>query len=132
MFSSHVQIPSDWLDQVGSCVSLACAVHCSIKPLLFILPSIAWLDFLMSPQFESYLLGSGILLALGSVCWGFSKHRRLQVFFYLGAALLLITTGRSLFHGIYESMFVVPGGLIIAGTHVINMRLCHSCTKCPS
>lgn len=121
-------INRDSLDRVGSCLSAACAIHCTAKPFLFVLPSIAWLDFIMSPQFEGVLLTSGVLLALTGVTWGYTRHEDARVFLSLLVAFGLIGIGRlAVPHGWLERILVIPGGLIIALTHLINARLCACC-----
>jgi hypothetical protein len=120
------------LDRVGGCLSTACAIHCAIKPLLFVLPSIAWLDLLMGHTAERIMLSTGVLLASTSVSWGFSRHGCYRVFWMLTAALLLIGTGRYALDGVARTLLVVPGGLTIAGTHVVNTVLINRCERCPS
>jgi len=125
----------NWIDGLGSCVSTACAIHCSLKPFLFILPSVAWLDVIMGHTFERIMLGFGVLLALTSVSWGFSKHGCYRVFFILAGGLAIIATGRYLLSVPARTLFVVPGGLILAVTHVVNTVLIDrngACDQCRS
>ncbi len=118
------------IDRVGGCLSTACAVHCALKPVLFILPSMAWLDVIMGHTAERILLSSGVLLASTSVSWGFSRHGCYRVFWMLAAALVLIGSGRYLLSGPARTAFVVPGGLTIAATHVVNTVLVNDCEEC--
>lgn len=120
------------VDRVGGCLSTACAIHCALKPVLFILPSMAWLDLIMGHTAERILLSSGVLLATTSVSWGFSRHGCYRVFWMLAAALLLIGTGRYILAGATRTLLVVPGGLIIAATHVVNTVLINDCSRCES
>lgn len=119
-----------FIDSVGSCLSTACAVHCAIKPLLFLLPSVAWLELMMGHTTERIMLSSGVLLAATSTSWGFSRHGCYRVFWMLAVALILIGTGRYALDGLTRTMFVIPGGLTIAGTHVVNTVLIDDCEDC--
>lgn len=130
-FSLRRLVSQQFLDRVGGCLSTACAIHCAIKPLLILLPSIAWMDLLMGHTTERIMLSSGVLLATTSVSWGFSRHGCYRVFWLLGAALILIGTGRYALEGVARTMLVVPGGLTIAGTHVLNTVLIDDCDECP-
>ncbi len=116
---------SDSLDRVGSCVSGACAVHCALKPLLFVLPSVAGLELLMGATTERVLLGVGLFLALGSLSWGYSHHEKIEVFYPLVLGVLLLIAGRYGFSRPLRTILVVPGGLLLAGSHLVNMRLSH-------
>lgn len=127
---SHIFSPK-LLDRVGGCLSTACAIHCSIKPLLFILPSVAWLDVLMSHTTERIMISTGVLLATTSVSWGFSRHGCYRVFVLLAVALGLIFTGQYFLDGLVHTSFVVTGGLTIAATHVVNTVLINDCDHCP-
>lgn len=106
---------------------MACAVHCSLKPLLFLLPSVVGLDILMGHSVERVLLGTGVLLALGSTLRGFWRHRRSGIFLYLGLALVALFLGRYAFTGYGRTLLTVTGGLTIALTHLLNLRFCEGC-----
>lgn len=118
------------LDTVGSCLSVACAIHCSLKPLLLVLPSVAWLDFLMGPEFEGAMIALGVMLASGTVAWGYAHHGKPSVVLTLLGAFVLIAAGRFLVPGgLAERMLVVPGGLLVALTHWMNVRLARCCEQ---
>lgn len=106
---------------------MACAVHCLLKPLLFLLPSVVGLDILMSHSAERILLGTGVLLALGSTLRGFRRHRRSGIFLSLGLALVAFLLGRYVFTGYGRTLLTVTGGLTIALTHLLNLRFCEDC-----
>ena len=120
----------DWLDQVGGCVSTACAIHCAMKPLLFILPSFAWFEFILNEQFEGYMITTGILLAVTSVYWGYCQHRQISVWATFFFSLVLLLVGRILVSHALELYFVIPGGLGLAFTHFLNIRARQLCQNC--
>jgi len=123
---------AQWLDRVGGCVSTACAIHCAMKPLLFILPSFAWFEFLVNEQFEGYMITTGVLLAVTSVSWGYCQHRQLSVWGTFAVSLVLLLIGRLFVSHALELYFVIPGGLGLALTHVVNLRARQTCNNCPS
>lgn len=120
------------LDQAGSCLSVACAIHCCLKPLLLVLPSVAGLDFFLSEDFEGYMLSVGILLASGTVIWGYAQHGNESVLLVLLSAFVLIAVGRFLVpQGMVERLFVIPGGGLVAVTHWLNVRFSDCSGSCP-
>jgi hypothetical protein len=111
------------IDRVGGCFSTACAIHCSLKPFLWLIPSVAGFDMIVSHSAEGVLLGLGVFLATVSTVWGFSKHGRFEVFLPLVAAVFLIAVGRMVFYAPLRTVLVVSGGLSIAFTHLLNLKL---------
>lgn len=110
------------LDRVGGCVSTACAIHCALEPLLILLPSIASIEFLLGETLERVFLAGGLTLALLSVVYGLRQHgdRRILGSFLVGVSL--VTLGQVGFAGSWRTVFVVPGGLTIAATHLLNVQ----------
>lgn len=121
---------STMLDRVGGCVSTACAIHCAMKTLLFILPSMAWFEVFLTEQFEGYMIGTGVLLSLTSVSWGYCRHQKIYVWIPLILSLGLLFWGRVIVPHAWELYFVIPGGLGVAGTHWINLQANRSCDIC--
>ncbi len=118
------------LDRTGVFLSFTCAVHCLFLPLLLLLPSTLGLGFLLHETTEFLLLGSGILLAVCSFCWGFYRHGRGIILLFLALALILIGSGLLAGDPLIRWL-TVPGSILIAGTHLLNQRLCRSCPRCP-
>lgn len=117
------------IDRFGSCVSFLCAVHCALKPLLFLVPSVVGLDVLRSHSLERVLLGIGVFLVLGSTLFGFRRHRQLSIFVPVGLALALILIGRFAGEQPVRTVLTVGGGLAIAFTHLMNLRFERTCRK---
>ncbi len=119
-----------WLDQVGAGLSLACAGHCLGAPLLLALGPVAGRGFLADEGVESLLLGLALLLATGSLCWGFRQHRHRRPVLLLGLALLLGGGGRMAPTEPLETLGVVLAAGLLAGGHLLNRRLCRTCRRC--
>jgi hypothetical protein len=110
-------------DLLGITASLTCAVHCSVLPL-----AIAY--GLLS---SSFLSGHGlvemvfIMISVGLAIytlWGSyqSRHRNVLPLALFGIGLISIMTGL-LNHGSVEIVLATFGGLLIAISHFINIRL---------
>jgi len=118
------------IDLVGTCVSLACALHCLTLPLLVTVLPLAGAGMFLGGALEVLFLGASVALATGSLCWGFRQHRRWRLLIVLGAALTMIAVGRFLASEPYELMFVVIGTVVIAAGHLLNRYLCQTCSVC--
>ena len=119
-----------WIDQIGVGLSLACAVHCLAAPLLLTALPLLGLSFVADDMTEVVLLSSALVLAVGSLCWGFQRHKSGRVFLLLAVAVALIATGRLFAEDRSESLLVVAGAVILAASHALNWHLCRSCLDC--
>ncbi len=118
------------VDNVGACLSFACAVHCMAAPLLMTVLPLVGLGFILSESAELTLVFGAVGVAVGSFTWGYRNHRKWRVFLMLGGALTLIYIAR--FHASEgsEVIFMAMGGLLLAVVHLINRRLCRMCQHC--
>jgi MerC mercury resistance protein len=122
--------PQSWVDSLGASVSIACAIQCTLFPLLIGVLPLVGLGFLTGDGVETILLVTSITLAVGSFSWGFRQHKSLYVFLFLIGGLLLIFTGRVWVGESSEISFVVLGTLVLAAGHLLNRRLCQLCVVC--
>ncbi len=118
------------VDQFGAGLSLVCAAHCMAAPLLLSLMPFAGLGFLADESVESLLLGTSLVLAVGSLCWGFRIHHQRRTLLLLGAAILFIAAGRLSSEETAEVVLVVLGAGLLAGGHLLNRHLCKACLQC--
>jgi MerC mercury resistance protein len=118
------------LDLVGTYVSLMCALHCLTVPLLVTVLPLAGAGVFLGGSLEVLFLAASVALATGSLCWGFRRHRRWQMFIVLGVALMMIAVGRFLARESFELVFVVMGAAVLAGGHLLNRYLCLTCRVC--
>ena len=121
------------LDQVGMTASLICAVHCAIMPIVLTALPLIGLGFLAHAATEWTLIGLSLALGISSLCLGFRQHRRRRALIVLAVGFAMLAAGR--IAEAHESGnlgvgLVVLGGLLVAGAHGINRRLCHACRVC--
>ena len=124
--------PRSWVDSLGTTVSIACAIQCSVFPLLIGVLPLFGLGFLLGDGIEKIFVTTSILIAVSSFSWGFRYHRRFYVFIFLASALALIAAGRLWVDEPYEIPIVISGTLLLAAGHFLNRRLCHLCAECNS
>lgn len=121
---------ADTLDRVGAGLSLICALHCLISPLVIGVASVVGAGMLFSAAVEGVLGVSALFLAGVSFLFGIRRHRRWQLLALLGAALVPMLAGRLVYHGPVETAFVVLGSLFLVAGHLWNRRLCALCDRC--
>jgi MerC mercury resistance protein len=122
--------PRPWIDVLGTTVSIACAIQCSIFPLLVSILPLLGLGFLLGDGVEKFFLVTSIVLAVSSFIWGFRYHRRFYVFLFLVSAAALIMAGRLWADDRFEIPLVVCGAVVLAAGHFLNQRLCRLCATC--
>lgn len=118
------------LDSMGAAVSIACAIQCSLFPLLFGVLPVLGLGFLLKPEIEGLFIVAAVLLGVSSFTMGFRSHRRLYIFIFLIGAFALLFAGRQLADERLELPLVVSGSLVLATGHFVNRRLCDLCATC--
>jgi MerC mercury resistance protein len=129
-YKSFQTAPQSWVDSLGASVSIACAIQCTLVPLLIGVLPLVGLGFLAGDNLETIFLAISIVLALGSFSWGFRHQRRLHIFLFLIGGFALVFMGRVWVDEAFEIAFVVPGTLALAAGHLLNRRLCQLCVAC--
>lgn len=133
--SSRVTAPSrtlERLDQIGTIISSACAVHCLAMPLVLTMLPFLGLGFLAHGAFDVVMITVAMSLALMSLCWGYRIHKSLKTFLFLIAAATFFFVGHEFEGNHLHWLLMTLGGLSLAGGHLLNRKLCKSCQDCCS
>ena len=118
------------VDRAGLWLATACAVHCLCMPLLLAaLPFLAIRKEILG-SLESVFVVTSVTLAAVNLCWGVRIHRAKGLFLLLGTAVALIVAGKLFAAGPGETLLIAGGALGIAASHLLNRRLCLSCSHC--
>lgn len=121
------------LDKLGAALSAACAVHCFLAPLLITVAPLLGIGFLFQESTENIIILTSLGLASLSIIWGFrKKHRQLLPLYILCAGIAFIGLSRfeTVSSIVSEPLLMGLGGLSLAISHLINMRLCNDCSDC--
>lgn len=121
-----------YLDWVGAATSGLCAVHCALLPALAAILPMIGLGLLVEEGTEVFLLGASAALGTISLTLGYRRHRSGRALAVLAIGLGMLALGRFAEAREAEALgvvAVVSGGLAIAGSHLLNHRLCRSCPK---
>ncbi len=112
-----------FMDRLGASLSVACALHCALQPLLLLALPFLGLSFLLNEQAETIFLICSALLASFSLVQGHQHHGRSTAFPVLALSLALIIASRLPGLSHMEMILAVTGALGIASAHGINMYL---------
>lgn len=132
------------MDRVGAVASFACAVHCAAIPILIgfgAAGAVSWLDH---PPVEWGLVGLAAVVGTVSAWRGYRTHGNAPVAVVLATAAVSLLALTWVSHGTEHShaghdhgahtgewkwLFPILG-LVVAITHIVNRKLCASCTSC--
>lgn len=120
------------MDRVGIWTSSLCALHCLLLPILITVLPFVSASFFAEAWFEKTILSLSMIIGFWALLTGFYRyHRQLYPLYSL---LLggLIYWNKDMFGEAYEPLTVVSGALLIVAAHVINIKLCKSCSDCQS
>ena len=120
------------MDRVGIWTSSLCALHCLLLPILITVLPFVSASFFAEAWFEKTILSLSMIIGFWALLTGFYRyHRQL---YPLCSLLLggLIYWNKDMFGEAYEPLTVVSGALLIVAAHVINIKLCKSCSDCQS
>lgn len=116
-------------DRIGFAASFLCALHCALVPLaLALAPTLGlsmggWVDIDQAVTVFATLLGTTTLAI------GYRRHRGFRAWALLLPGLALVWLGAFSplhDHGLLHAALMTAGGLLIAGAHLLNLRLTHA------
>ena len=81
------------LDLIGTFLSLACAVHCVLIPILVVVLPLVGLSFFLSATVEKVFVIASIALAAFNLCWGYRVHKKIRTLLIFFAASAMIISG---------------------------------------
>lgn len=122
-------------DRIGFAASFLCAMHCALLPIaLALLPSLGlgaggWIDI------DQAFVVFATLLAATTLTLGYRRHRAFKAWALLVPGLVLVWIGTFTplhVHGTAHALLMVLGGLLLAGAHLLNLRLSHAAGTRPA
>lgn len=116
-------------DRLGFAASFLCALHCALLPLaLGLLPALGlkaggWVDF------DQAFVVFATLLGVTTLTLGYRRHRAFRAWLLLLPGLSLVWAGSFTHlhdHTFAHAVIMTIGGLLLAGAHLLNLRLTHA------
>lgn len=121
-------------DKFAISLSVLCAIHCLLLPVLLIaLPSLSALP-LQNEAFHTWMLVSVIPTSIYALTMGCKKHQRYHLFFWGVSGLTLMILAVFLDHEIIseagEKTLTLLGAILVVIAHYGNFRRCQKHTGC--
>jgi hypothetical protein len=124
--------PINRWDRTGIIASTACAVHCTLLPLLAAAAPVLGLGASVNERLEWTLVAMTAVIGLaghGRAYWRDHRHVAPGLIFAAGFSLVLV--GRLLVRPPWlEPVALGLGGVMAAASHYANVRLCRCCVTC--
>ena len=115
-------------DRLSIGLSVICAVHCLMMPvLLLMLPSLAALS-LTGEAFHVWLLVAVIPCSVYALTLGCKQHKRYRLLLLgalgLGLLVLAVVLGADYLGELGEKILTVSGAILVSIGHWLNFKLC--------
>lgn len=108
------------LDGIGAVLSMGCALHCLIFPILISLGSLATLGDTLHEVTEVSFLALTLTIGLWSFSSSFPVHRKSAPLVMVIVSLSLILIARFTSIHVLETILSVTGAILIASAHIVN------------
>lgn len=110
------------LSKVGPWVSIACAIHCMMSPIILgLLPMVH-----ASEAIETALIVASVAIGALTIGAGYREHHKKRVLILLGCSLVFLGA-RFFVAARFETAVVVTGAMLMAAAQFINVRLQRHC-----
>ncbi|MBS7567042.1 MerC domain-containing protein [Mucilaginibacter sp. Bleaf8] len=119
------------LDHVGIGLSLLCAVHCTLMPLILTSLPLWGLGFLANVYCEAAIITLSFIIASYSLIGGYKQTRSVGPLITLAVGFALIFAAQLLANEKYEWMLMVAGGLLVGSAHLYNWKVVHKASVKP-
>ena len=124
------------LDRVGTVASIACAIHCALLPVLLGAGAAGALSFVDNRPVEWGLVFLAAIVGTLSAWRGFRRHgnKTVAAVLVLTVLALVVLALSHQHHDRHPDEAVTWAfpvlGLVLAVSHVVNLRLCRACKGC--
>jgi hypothetical protein len=123
--------PNRW-DRAGMLVSGACALHCTLLPLLLAAVPVIGLGRLFDDRLEwGFVIMTALVGATAHLRAYTNDHRHVAPGLVFAAGFSLVLCARLVLEEHRLGPYAVGlGGLLAATSHYANLRLCRCCRSC--
>lgn len=114
-------------DALGIGISIACAIHCAVLPLMVTVLPVFGTEFIDHTGFEYLMIGAAAVVGMISLWHGYRKHHRQPWPSMIFMSGILLLVGKNLYPS-RELLLLIPAVLLIISAHWMNYRLCRKST----
>ena len=126
MFSKASYFSRSNADGVAIGLSTICILHCLLMPLLLVLFPTALMSFFADESVHRLAVLFAVPISVFALTLGCGSHKRLWVLALGLVGLLLLLLPLLLPNEATEKLLTVAGATLIAGSHLVNMKICRS------
>lgn len=125
IFASMSLFKINW-DALGITVSVACAIHCAVLPLVLSSLPLFGINIINNEPFELGMIGLAFCVGAYSLYHGFKKHHHSWLPFILFSLGILFLFLKQVFHEneTLHLILLIPAVVLIVSSHFLNFRLC--------
>lgn len=129
-----MKIAPEFADKFAIGLSMLCAIHCLLLPLLLVtLPSLGALQ-LQNEAFHFWMLAAVIPTSIYALTIGCRKHQRYRLLYWGISGLILMLTAVFFGHDIAgesgEKILTLSGAILVAIAHWGNFSSCQRHNNC--
>lgn len=117
------------VDFLGVTISLTCAIHCALLPLLFASLPVLGINVIHNTWFEYGMILLAFTIGVYALSHGYKKHHHQLTPVYFFTAGILLLTGKQIFDD-YRYWFLFPAVGLIIYAHLLNYNLCRKANHC--
>lgn len=126
----------EFADKFSVGLSILCAVHCLLLPILLVLlPSLTALQ-LQNEAFHFWMIVGVIPISIYALTVGCKKHQRYRLLLWGGSGLVLMVLAILLGHDLIgeygEKVLTLVGASLVVFAHIGNFKRCQQHTNCTS
>lgn len=110
-------------DALGVTVSVACAIHCALLPLVLSSLPLFGVNIIDNAYFEYGMIVLAFLVGVYSLYHGFKKHHHNWLPLIIFTVGMLCLVGKQVFHN-FHNYLLVPAVVFIILSHYLNFKFC--------
>lgn len=110
-------------DALGVTVSVACAIHCAVLPLVLSSLPLFGINIIENNYFEYGMIALAFIVGSYSLYHGFKKHHHSWLPFILFSVGMIFLIIKQVFHDLHLYL-LIPAVLFIILSHFLNYKFC--------
>lgn len=115
-------IKINW-DALGVTVSIACAIHCALLPLVLSSLPLFGINIIDNVYFEYGMIALAFIVGAYSLYHGFKKHHHNWLPLIIFSVGMISLVAKQIFHNLHNYL-LIPAVLFIIFSHFLNFKFC--------